>query len=384
MKIPAASASRFSQRLLAWYDQHGRKNLPWQKNLSDKKPSDKKHRPYRVWLSEIMLQQTQVATVIPYYEKFLAEYPTVQDLAKASQDEVLHLWSGLGYYARARNLHAAAQVVTEKYAGRFPDTVAELSDLPGIGPSTAGAIISIAYQQRATILDGNVKRVLARHFALPGVPTSGAAENNFWTVAEQLTPHSRVHHYTQAIMDLGATLCTRTQPRCDVCPLKTTCIARREGRQGEFPEKKLQRKKIPVKETRMLLVTNPRGEVYLQKRPPHGIWGGLWSPPELALDKAIGPWCQQTFGVVPRHTRPLEEVLHTFSHFRLRIQPWVVELPKAALASAVADNAPAELWYNVTSGGRTALKKGLAAPVSKLLKQLESPLPHKKSVPRAR
>jgi A/G-specific adenine glycosylase len=367
MKIPKASASRFSQRVLAWYDQHGRKNLPWQKHLSDKKQA-----PYRVWLSEIMLQQTQVATVIPYFEKFITEYPTLQDLARASQDDVLHLWSGLGYYARARNLHTAAKMLVKQHEGRFPDTVEALSELPGIGPSTAGAIISIAYRKRATILDGNVKRVLARHFALPGVPAAGKAEKNFWALAEQLTPATRVNHYTQAIMDLGATLCTRSQPRCGECPLQKTCVARQQGTQAAFPEKKLQRKKMPLKETRMLLVMTPRREVYLQKRPPQGIWGGLWSLPELALSESIRPWCRQTFGVAVRHTIPLEEVLHTFSHFQLRIHPVVVELSAAVPARSVGDNPLEELWYNVAGGRRATLKKGLAAPVSKLLKQLES------------
>jgi A/G-specific adenine glycosylase len=361
--ISASAARRFNERVLAWYDMHGRKNLPWQKNLGDKKDA-----PYRVWLSEIMLQQTQVATVIPYFEQFITEYPTLQGLASASQDDVLHLWSGLGYYARARNLHTAAKYVMEKHHGKFPDTVEALSRLPGVGRSTAGAIASIAFKKRAAILDGNVKRVLARHFAIPGIPVASKAEKKFWQIAEALTPQTRVNDYTQAIMDLGATLCTRNLPRCDECPLKKTCIACHQGSQAEFPQKKIKTKKVPVKETAMLLMLNPEGEVYLEKRPVQGIWGGLWSLPELPVDEAVKPWCKSRFGVAVKSIRPMEDIVHTFSHFHLRIHPLVVELSRMPLESFIQDGGREGLWCNMASDGVKKLRKGMAAPVSKLLK----------------
>lgn len=363
--VDKKTAGRFSDRILAWYDEHGRKNLPWQKNLGDKNSA-----PYRVWLSEIMLQQTQVATVIPYFERFIAEYPTLQDLAHASEDDVLHLWSGLGYYARARNLHTAAKYVIENHRGKFPDTVEALSRLPGVGRSTAGAIASIAFKKHAAILDGNVKRVLARHFAIPGVPVANQAEKQFWQMAEALTPQARVNDYTQAIMDLGATLCTRSQPRCDECPLKKTCMARQQGSQAKFPEKKIKTKRIPVKETLMLLLVNPQREVYLEKRPAQGIWGGLWSLPELSIDQDVKAWCKSRFGVAIKNVRPMEEVVHTFSHFHLRIHPVVVELSRVPKESFVRDTEQEGLWCNMAGDGVRKLRKGMAAPVSKLLKLL--------------
>lgn len=362
--ISAATATRFNQRLLAWYDANGRKNLPWQKKLADK------NAPYRIWLSEIMLQQTQVATVIPYFESFVAEYPTLRDLAKASEDDVLHLWSGLGYYARARNLLAAAQHVMEKHEGKFPETVEELCRLPGVGRSTAGAIASIAFKKHAAILDGNVKRVLARHFAIPGIPVASKAEKEFWQIAEALTPQTRVNDYTQAIMDLGATLCTRSQPRCEICPLVKTCAAHQQGTQAQFPEKKIKVKKMPVKETTMLLVVNPQREVYLEKRPAQGIWGGLWSLPELSDDQDVKLWCKSRWGVSVKNVRPMEEIVHTFSHFHLWIHPLVVELSRAPKESLIQDSAQDSLWCNMTGDGVRKLRKGMATPVSKLLKLL--------------
>ena len=362
MKIKERAARRFSEKILAWYDKHGRKDLPWQKNLDDKKSA-----PYRVWLSEVMLQQTQVATVIPYFERFMEEYPTLRDLANASQDDVLHLWSGLGYYARARNLHATAKYLVEKQDGKFPDNVDALSRLPGVGRSTAGAIASIAFRRRAAILDGNVKRVLARHFAIPGIPVAGKAEKQFWEIAEALTPEVRIHDYTQAIMDMGATLCTRSKPCCEECPLKKTCIAYQQGSQARFPEKKSKTKKIPVKQTRMLLLVNPQREVYLERRPPLGIWGGLWSLPELPLDQDIKVWCKSRFGIVAKNIRPMEEIIHAFSHFHLQIYPLVVELSRDAMENAVRDGRNDGLWCNIADGGIRKLRKGMAAPVSKLL-----------------
>jgi A/G-specific adenine glycosylase len=346
------AAASFSKRLLRWFDPHGRKNLPWQKHPT----------PYRVWVSEVMLQQTQVSTVIPYFKAFIKQYPTVQALAAAPIDDVLHLWSGLGYYARARNLHKAALVLVHEHNGKFPDTVDALEQLPGIGRSTAGAIVSLAFRQRAVILDGNVKRVLGRHFALPGVPASGAAEKHYWAIAEKLTPAKRVHDYTQAIMDLGATVCTRTRPRCEECPLEKTCLARQHGTQHLFPQKRA-KASLPVRETRLLLVVNPAGDVLLQQRPDKGIWGGLWSLPECPLAIDVRHWCQENLGMHVKKTEEREMLLHTFSHFRLRIHPLVIRLAKTPKADLPAR----AMWYKT---GRKSSRKGMAAPVRKLLEQL--------------
>jgi len=250
--------------VLAWYDSHGRRHLPWQQDTT----------PYRVWISEIMLQQTQVSTVIPYYERFLQRFPDVQALAAAPIDEVLHLWTGLGYYARARNLHKAAQLLVERFDGEFPETVEEVAGLPGIGRSTAGAILSLSRQQRAVILDGNVKRVLSRFHAVGD--TGSAQEKILWQHAEAHTPQKRVHHFNQVMMDLGATVCTRAKPACLLCPLQSHCAALKEGEPTAYPAKKAARA-VPEKSTTLLVLLNAEGEVLLEQRPPAGIWGGLWS-----------------------------------------------------------------------------------------------------------
>ncbi|HET8730461.1 MAG TPA: A/G-specific adenine glycosylase, partial [Moraxellaceae bacterium] len=259
----------FATAVLAWFDEHGRKTLPWQQNPS----------PYRVWVSEIMLQQTQVATVIPYYERFLARFPDVHALAAAPQDDVLHLWTGLGYYARARNLQKAAQMLVDQYGGEFPETVDEVAGLPGIGRSTAGAILSLSRQHWAVILDGNVKRVLSRFHAVS--ETGAAQEKRLWPLAEQHTPQQRVHHFNQAMMDLGATLCTRTRPACLLCPLQSACRGFAEGEPTAYPGKKATRT-LPEKSVTLLVFLNADGEVLLEQRPSPGIWGGLWSFPESA------------------------------------------------------------------------------------------------------
>jgi A/G-specific adenine glycosylase len=355
----------FSNRVLTWFDGHGRKNLPWQKKLAHKKTA-----AYRVWLSEIMLQQTQVATVIPYFEKFMQTFPTVTALAAAPLDEVLHLWSGLGYYARARNLHKAAQMVVEQYSGQFPDTVDELVLLPGIGASTAGAIVSIAFKKRGIILDGNVKRVLGRHYAIAGLPTEAKTLAHYWQLADKNTPQARSHDYTQAIMDLGATLCTRSKPRCRECPLVKSCLAFREGQPENYPGKKI-KKNIPTRSVQMLIVVNAEREVLLQRRPPQGIWGGLWSFPEIAGHESPGQWCQQQKLGRIKHQTLWPSLRHSFSHFHLNIQPIVLTLASGKPLIQIMDG-DTSLWYKLIAPKTGTLPaKGLAAPVSKLLRQLK-------------
>jgi A/G-specific adenine glycosylase len=300
----------FAAAVLAWYDTHGRKHLPWQQNTT----------PYRVWVSEIMLQQTQVSTVIPYYERFMQRFPDVQALAAAPIDEVLHLWTGLGYYARARNLHKAAQLLVENFGGEFPESVDEVASLPGIGRSTAGAILSLSRQQRAVILDGNVKRVLSRFHAVG--ETGSAQEKILWQFAEAHTPQQRVHHFNQVMMDLGATVCTRTKPACLLCPLQSQCVALAQGEPTAYPVKKAA-KAVPEKSTTLLLLLNAKGEVLLEQRPPAGIWGGLWSFPETAAadDASLREVLKAEWSVTRRQPEWLPERGHTFSHYHLRMRP---------------------------------------------------------------
>lgn len=349
--ISAKQARAFAQRVLDWYDDHGRKHLPWQQQVT----------PYRVWVSEIMLQQTQVATVIDYFQRFMQAYPSVFDLAKAPVDDVLHLWTGLGYYARARNLHRCAQQVVELHSGEFPEDVEALEALPGIGRSTAGAIASLSMGVRAPILDGNVKRVLARHYAVPGWPGQTKVHNQLWGIAERLTPQERCNHYTQVMMDLGATLCTRTRPECDACPLSSTCQARKQGNPQDYPGRKPAKAK-PVKAVRMLIVENPQRQIYLEQRPPSGIWGGLWSFPELAMDVDLRSHCQDVYGAV-NALESTGSFRHTFSHYHLDITPVYVTL--ADEMAAIAESGGG--FYE--SGSVPAV--GLAAPVKKLWQQLQ-------------
>ena len=340
----------FSRRVLTWFDQHGRKHLPWQQDIT----------PYRVWLSEIMLQQTQVATVIPYFERFVEKFPTVQSLAKAQVDQVLHLWTGLGYYARARNLHQCAKRVVQEYGGEFPADVESLAELPGIGRSTAGAISSIAFKQSAAILDGNVKRVLARHFAVEGWPGTPVVANQLWALAEELTPTKRTDAYTQAMMDLGATLCTRSKPKCESCPLMQTCVAYATGRVKEFPGKK-PKKDLPEKSIQMLMLRNKSGDVLLQQRPSQGIWGGLWSFPEISLEDDLEDFLMSQ-GFKPASIEYWDSLRHSFSHYHLDITPVVIQLTKAP--PGVGEKAIH--WYNL----HQPQALGLAAPVKKLLEKL--------------
>lgn len=343
-----------SSLLLAWFDRHGRKDLPWQQNLT----------PYRVWVSEIMLQQTQVTTVIPYYEKFMRRFPDLESLARASTDEVLGLWTGLGYYARARNLHKAAQRVMEDFDGEFPQTVEQMAALPGIGRSTAGAILSISRQVRAPILDGNVKRVLARLHRVTGWTGSPATEKLLWELAERYTPHERLPDYTQAIMDLGATVCTRSRPTCSLCPFESFCEARQHLEQDLYPQPK-PGKTLPEKAVKML-IAHREDEVFLVQRPATGIWGGLWSFPEFGLETKTADMAARVGLKHSGRAYTLDAFRHTFSHFHLDITP-VLALVKDS-ADAVAEVGGA--WYKLAD----AKKLGLPAPVVKLLTRLEETL----------
>ena len=346
----ATPASSFAKAILRWFDQHGRKHLPWQQQIT----------PYRVWLSEIMLQQTQVTTVIPYFERFVARFPGVQALAAAPIDEVLHLWTGLGYYARARNLHKCAQVVVSSYGGEFPDSVDALAELPGIGRSTAGAIVSIAFGKRAAILDGNVKRVLARFHAIEGWPGQTDVLNQLWAIAEEYTPKTRANHYSQAMMDMGATLCTRSKPKCDSCPVREGCAAFALGRAQDYPGKK-PKKALPEKPVQLLMLRNPAGDILLQQRPAQGIWGGLWSFPELGQEQDARAFAEDHYGKVAA-LEVWDSYRHTFSHYHLDITPVLVQLNRHPHRVAEAGLH----WYNLQQPSNL----GLAAPVKKLLQQL--------------
>jgi len=342
----------FSQRLLAWFKQYGRKDLPWQSPPT----------PYRVWVSEIMLQQTQVKTVIPYYQRFMQRFPDLATLATASLDEVLHCWTGLGYYARARNLHRAAQQIHNEYADKFPNQWEDLKRLSGIGASTAGAILAIAYQQTQPILDGNVKRVLCRYYAIAGWPGKSEIEKQLWRLARQHTPIEQVAEYTQAIMDLGATVCTRHQPRCQVCPFTTDCLAHQNSQETVYPWPK-PRSKLPVKTTMFIMVQIQTRAVLLQQRPPDGLWGGLWSFPECVTLIQVKAWCMQYLSLVTPTCYTWHSLRHTFTHFHLDITPIHIPVEVDAIHSMALDNT---LWYDINHPPTC----GLAAPVVRLLAQL--------------
>jgi A/G-specific adenine glycosylase len=344
--------SDFARRLLVWFDEHGRHDLPWQRDLT----------PYAVWVSEIMLQQTQVTTVIPYYERFMAAFPDVRALADAPLDRVLEHWAGLGYYARARNLHRAATIVRDDYGGRFPEDLDALTALPGIGRSTAGAILAITCGQRHAILDGNVKRVLARWHGVVDWPGKPAVTAELWRLADELTPHERVGAYTQAIMDLGATLCTRTQPRCDACPVGDECVARREGLQRQLPAPRPKRTK-PQKTISMLVIRDSRGAVLLERRPDAGIWGGLYSLPELPAELAPEDWSRAHIGAGLRDVAPLAPLRHSFTHFDLEINPLAAALD--APQAGVMDRSGL-VWYKPDAMERV----GMPAPIARLLESL--------------
>jgi A/G-specific adenine glycosylase len=343
------SSATFSARLLRWFDRHGRHDLPWQHPRS----------AYRVWLSEIMLQQTQVTTVIPYYRRFLKRFPSVRALARAPLDDVLALWSGLGYYARARNLHQAARIVVADHGGRFPEQFEAVAALPGIGRSTAGAILAQAFGQRHPILDGNARRVFARHAAIQGWPGEPRAAQKFWRIAEQHLPQTRLADYTQALMDLGATVCTARNPACAACPVNRDCAARMQDRVDKLPTRK-PRSVRPQRKAHLLLIQNNQGAILLERRPPAGIWGGLWCPP--VLDKDWRSVCLNRYGLRLEKSRRLPVIQHGFSHYDLDLHPLRVQ----AQAGARIAEAPDLAWVTLP---RT-LNYGLPAPVRKLLESL--------------
>lgn len=340
------------ERLLIWFDRHGRHDLPWQHPRT----------PYRVWLSEIMLQQTQVSVVIDYFNRFVTALPDLPALAAAAQDQVLALWSGLGYYARARNLHAAAKLCVERHHGDLPRDFAALIALPGIGRSTAGAILSQAWNDPAPILDGNVKRVLCRLFGIDGWPGATAIEKQLWSIAETLLSPDRPADWTQAQMDFGATLCTRANPDCAICPLQDACVARRDGRIHALPAAK-PGKALPLRETHMLLITDADGRVLLQRRPPIGVWASLWSLPEHADLEEAQHWFARHVGGDFTRARALPDRDHGFSHFRLKIRP--LAIAANSQRNAIADNDATLRW--ATPAELASL--GLPAPVRKLLEE---------------
>lgn len=343
------SEDHFAEKLLKWFDRHGRHDLPWQHPRT----------PYRVWLSEIMLQQTQVATVIPYFLRFVERFPDIATLASASTDEVMAHWAGLGYYARARNLHNAAKQCVELHNGDLPRDFDALLALPGIGRSTAGAILAQAWGDRFPILDGNVKRVLTRVHGIAGYPGSPAIEKQLWTLAESHLPAMRMADYTQAQMDFGATLCTRAKPACALCPLQSDCVAFREGLTDALPTPK-PGKVLPEREAVALWLENASGDILLQRRPPTGIWASLWTLPQADTDAALREWFAEQIHGDYDDAEELPVVVHTFTHFRLHLLP--LRLRKIALRDAVRDNADMR-WIN-----RAELASlGLPAPIRKLL-----------------
>lgn len=350
--VEAIDKAWFQRQILDWFAAAGRKNLPWQQNKT----------AYRVWLSEIMLQQTQVATVIPYFERFTQRFPTVESLAQATQDEVLHLWSGLGYYARARNLHRAATRIVAEFAGCFPASVEEMATLPGVGRSTAAAVVSSVYGVRAAILDGNVKRVLSRFFALAEWPGSGAAQRQLWQWSEWLTPEQQVAHYNQAMMDIGALVCTRTKPACLICPLAARCQALASNQTDKLPLAKPKKAK-PVKTTLMLMLQLPTGEVYLQPRAASGIWGGLFSFAEF---DSITELQQQLSELDVQSVSKWEPLRHTFSHFHLDISPVQVRLN----AAPATINEAGGRWIQPGPLAEPEQPIGVPAPINRLLQSL--------------
>lgn len=353
-QFPKLFPKRFQSQVLKWFDNFGRKNLPWQQAPT----------PYHVWLSEIMLQQTQVATVIPYYTRFIEHFPDIQRLAKAPIDKVLSFWAGLGYYARARHLHRTAKILVQDFQAQFPADLNQLQSLPGIGRSTAGAILSLGFNIPAPILDGNVKRVLCRYFAIDLPPNDPKALQQLWHYASTLTPQKRIAAYTQAMMDLGAMICTRSKPKCQVCPLKQQCIAFQSEKVDHYPIPKA-RKTLPVREIRMLIISGPKSAILLQKRPPVGIWGGLWSLPECPLDVDINSWCQEKLGLRASQTKEWPSFRHTFSHFHLDITPTLLTLNQTRSLQIMENQQ--QVWYKPNPANPYAL----AAPVKTLLQQLE-------------
>ncbi len=341
----------FAAKLIAWQKRHGRHDLPWQGSRN----------PYAIWVSEIMLQQTQVATVIPYYKRFMQRFPDIPTLASAAEEEVLTCWAGLGYYARGRNLHKAAQIIRNLHSGRFPSSFDEVAALPGIGPSTAAAICSFAFGQRHAILDGNVKRVLARAFGVSGYPGEKKVETALWQLSRSLLPEQNLETYTQALMDLGATICTRSKPRCAGCPVRAGCAALQQNRISELPGPR-PRKTLPEKHSQFLVIRHGP-DLLLEKRPPTGIWGGLWSLPEADPDSDPAQACLQVSGQLPGRIRALPALTHSFTHFKLHIQPLEVTLSRKPVR---ATESGGQIWMPLADALHAALPKA----VEKILRKL--------------
>jgi len=340
----------FTKPLLDWFDQYGRKDLPWQHPRT----------PYRVWISEIMLQQTQVLTVIPYFERFMHSFPDLNALASASEDYVLSHWSGLGYYSRARNIYKTAKILVEQLSGHFPETVNELMALPGIGESTAAAIISQAFNQPAAILDGNVKRVLSRYFMVDGIPEKSIVKKKLWQFAKACMPDSRCADYTQAIMDFGATCCTNKKPACEQCPVSKTCLSYQQNKVDLYPFKKA-KKILPIKHEQFLLLYNEKNQIFLEKRPPCGIWGGLWCLPAISeTDHAIDHIAVQ-YGFNGSELTPLITIKHTFSHFHLYIKA-------LALRISCVDNIKIAEQTGKWLSASEINDLGIAKPVNQIIK----------------
>jgi len=356
IKISPSSALKFSAKVVQWYNQQGRKHLPWQQNKT----------PYRVWISEVMLQQTQVATVIPYYQRFMQSFPTVTDLANADEDTVLHHWTGLGYYARARNLHKTSKIIAEQYQGEFPQTIEEVVALPGIGRSTAGAILSLALNKHHPILDGNVKRVLARCYTVAGHNGQAKYEKALWPITEILTPKASVAQFNQAMMDLGALICTRSKPKCDECPLQSGCLAYSLNEQANYPQKK-PKKVTPVRST-IMVIPRVNNKVLMEKRPPTGIWGGLWCFVEVEQLENISDLIT-TLNLKEMNKQVLPEFRHTFSHFHLDITPVIIDCEKlTAKTTHEINEIDQQQWYDLTKQSSV----GLAASTKKLISLLTS------------
>ena len=346
-----SSRATLAARLVTWQRTHGRHGLPWQDTRD----------AYRIWLSEIMLQQTQVATVIPYYQRFLGEFPSVRALAAAPVERVLEHWSGLGYYRRAHHLHAAAKIVVDQFAGEFPRDAQSLAGLPGIGRSTAAAIAIFASGARLAILDGNVKRVLARHRGIAGFPGAAQVEAQLWNAADALLPARDIETYTQALMDLGAAVCTRTRPSCAACPVANDCVAFNENRVAELPSPR-PRKTLPHRDLRVLLIEHG-GEILFERRPPMGIWGGLWSLPELPLDADVRATVKARFAADVTVRDNLPTIAHGFTHFSLTLHPQHV----TARAWPSRAEAPGTIWLTPADARGAALP----APIKKLMRTLE-------------
>lgn len=342
--------SAFAEKLIAWQQVHGRHDLPWQQTRD----------PYAVWVSEIMLQQTQVSAVIGYYDRFMQRFPTIASLAEAEQDEVMRYWSGLGYYSRARNLHYAAQTIMREHSGNFPTDFDTIQTLKGIGRSTAAAISVFAFNQRQTILDGNVKRVLARLYAIEGWPGLPDVEKRLWQLAETLLPEQGLPAYVQGLMDFGATLCTRSKPRCTDCPMQGQCLAYQQQQVAQLPASK-PRKTLPEKQVTMLMILDA-GEILLERRPNQGIWGGLWSLPELSPEQIAVPHVQQTLGMEVEALEVLPVLWHTFTHFKLEITPQPLQL--TGRRSSLPPNMQ---WLCLTD----AIAAALPTPVRTLIKTLQ-------------